>query len=455
MIPRTKRILFSGVLICTLLFGLPLPSTSAGDFDNTNSNKAGDELFKIKVTAGKYNRKNAVVDAPIWYDGVKPGQVMLTDGKGLEIRGELSGPRYSDIYMTALHEKDYKDAKIPGRLNFILPKLALGKSVTLTATAADYKKPKFQWHDDGSAEAELQFEGKPVVKFMYEAVDDSSPKKRAETYKVFHHVYSPDGSRLLTKGPGGKFPHHRGIFFGFNRISYNGKSADTWHCRDQAAQISKAVVNLETQSHGRSLSVIQWNGKDGKPFAMENREVDVAKVNGATVIDFRTLLTSMVGPIRLDGDPQHAGVQFRASQDVFDHTAKATYYLRPDGKGKPGEFRNWSNKEKESDANKAHVNLPWHAVSFELPAVKGRKGSSRSKSRYTVCRLNSKDNPKPARYSERDYGRFGSYFATEIDFNKPLLLHYRYWIFDDELEVSDVQLLSDEFASPVGVELVK
>ena len=63
--------------------------------------------------------------------------------------------------------------------------------------------------------------------------------------------------------------------------------------------------------------------------------------------------------MKLDGDPQHAGFQFRASQDVADKTAKQTYYLRPDGKDEPGKFRNWP-------GDKEHVDLPWYALSFVL-----------------------------------------------------------------------------------------
>jgi len=37
-------------------------------------------------------------------------------------------------------------------------------------------------------------------------------------------------------------------------------------------------------------------------------------------------------------------------------------------------------------------------------------------------------NPKEARFSERDYGRFGSYFEYDLDEGKPLTVNYRLWL---------------------------
>ena len=119
----------------------------------------------------------------------------------------------------------------------------------------------------------------------------------------------------------------------------------------------------------------------------------------------------VIRPVRLDGDPQHAGFHFRANMEV-SKTNKETYYVRPDGRGKPGETRNWDAKGKDPKT----VNLPWDACSF----VVGGK-------RYTVLRISHPDNPKEARGSERDYGRFGDYFEYDLTPKTPLKLKYRVW----------------------------
>jgi peptidoglycan-associated lipoprotein len=45
------------------------------------------------------------------------------------------------------------------------------------------------------------------------------PKDRERTYKPFYHLYDKNGEDFVTKGPGGKFTHHRGIYFGFDQYS--------------------------------------------------------------------------------------------------------------------------------------------------------------------------------------------------------------------------------------------
>ena len=105
----------------------------------------------------------------------------------------------------------------------------------------------------------------------------------------------------------------------------------------------------------------------------------------------------------LDGDPQHAGFQFRASNEVATATAKKTYYVRPVvGKAADGATKNWR-------GDKDMKNLLWKG---QCVMVGGN--------RYFTVYLDHPSNPKPSFYSERNYGRFGSYFKTEITPSKSL-----------------------------------
>ena len=136
--------------------------------------------------------------------------------------------------------------------------------------------------------------------------------------------------------------------------------------------------------------LLGWYGAGDKPFAEEERELTVYNVNGGRLVEFASRLKTTGGKVRVDGDPQHAGFQFRAANDVAEKTKKLTYYLHPDGsKGEMGKERNWP-------ADKAMVDLPWYAVSFVL-----------DNQRYTTCYLNHPGNPKDSRFSERDYARIG------------------------------------------------
>ncbi len=71
--------------------------------------------------------------------------------------------------------------------------------------------------------------------------------------------------------------------------------------------------------------------------------------------------------------------------------------------------------------------------------------------RYTVAYLDRPDNPKEARFSEREYGRFGSYFECTIEKDKPLKVHYRLWLQDGFMKPAEVAALSANFVEPVNV----
>src|SRR5262249_42190962 len=138
-----------------------------------------------------------------------------------------------------------------------------------------------------------------------------------------------------------------------------------------------------------------------------------------------------------------AGFHFRADYEVNDTVEAAkkakkpvdTYFLRPDGKGQPGETRNWDPKTKKGPAN-----LPWDAMSFVL----GGK-------RYPAVSLDRPDNPKEARFSERDYGRFGSYFEYQLTEKHPLSVGYRVWLREGEMTVEQCEALHKSFTQPLKV----
>ncbi|MEW4451628.1 DUF6807 family protein [Bremerella sp. JC817] len=325
-------------------------------------------------------------------------------------------------------------------LHFVLPASLIGPERDLKVEIS--KKfddlTSFRFQDEAGKYKDLLYGDRPVMRYMYEAVDSSNEDRRHETMKVYHHLYDPQGEHLLTKGPGGLFQHHRGIFYGFNRISYEQdgekKTADVWHCNRKESQTHEKFAREEVGPVvARQVLKINWNGVDGKTFATELRQMTVYHVEGDQVIDFTSVLIAKSDNLKLDGDPQHAGFQFRATQHVPDKTAKQTYYVRPDGKGEPGKFRNWP-------GNQEHIDLEFNALSFVA-----------FDQRYTCCYLDSPENPKPARFSERDYGRFGSYFATDVSEEEPLQLQYRLWLQPGEMDVAQVQQLRDDFVDPPKV----
>src|SRR5262249_16462011 len=185
------------------------------------------------------------------------------------------------------------------------------------------------------------------------------------------------------------YPHHRGLQMGWNKCSYadGKKKADTWHCQKDDHQSAEGTVYIAGGPVlGRHRVLVDWHGPGKEVFVKEERELTAYALPGGTLIDFAARLHTTGGKVKLDGDPQPAGFQFRGQNDVAEKTAKQTYYLRPDGKGGLDETRNWEPKTK-----KGPTNLPWDAMSFVLDGK-----------RYTVCYLNHPQNPGESRWSERD-----------------------------------------------------
>ena len=324
----------------------------------------------------------------------------------------------------------------------LLPLLKAGGSATVGPWKPEPNGPRpeqpqlpFVFKETKGEHLDLFFTGRPVLRFVDKPHDAND---HYLTFKPFHQMFDPkDGKTLLSSGahPNTKeflFPHHRGLFFGFNKISYGDKqTADIWHGTDNVfSTTDKILEQVSGRVFARHTAAISWHGKDGKTFADEKRTVTVYSVPGGTLLEWTTELSTSLDSVKLDGDPQHAGFHFRATQEVSKSTAKQTYYLRPDGKGKEGETRNWDVKGKDAKT----VDLPWNAMSFVT-----------NEKRYTVLRVPHPDNPKTTRGSERDYGRFGDYFEYELTPKTPLKLKYRIWLQEGEMTGEQCEAITEGF----------
>jgi len=243
-------------------------------------------------------------------------------------------------------------------------------------------------------------EGKPVLRYMY-ARDRSSKETSFDTAKVYAHVFAADGKTLLTKGPGGLFPHHRGIFIGWNKLKHGGGSHDLWHVRN-TEQLHQEFVATKAEADGAVIvSRIDWIGTDGKPVIEETRTHRVTTPEGAhVVIDFTSAIKAVSADVELGGDPEHAGCQFRPSQKVAENkSAKYTFH------------------EEGVDCKK-DLDLPWVAETFKI-----------GDHLWTVQHMSHPDNPKGARWSAyRDYGRFGPFTVVKIPEGETATFRYRFRI---------------------------
>jgi hypothetical protein len=84
-----------------------------------------------------------------------------------------------------------------------------------------------------------------------------------------------------------------------------------------------------------------------------------------------------------------------------------------------------------------HVNLGWLAMTYPI-----------GNERYTVQYCEDPSLPKPSRYSERPYGRFGAFFKAELTPEKPLTMTYRLLVTPGEPPAREtLQKRYDEFST--------
>lgn len=262
----------------------------------------------------------------------------------------------------------------------------------------------FAWRDSAGEYIDLLLDGRGALRTMY-AHDTATPERQHETYKVYHHVFDETGQKTITKGPGGLYTHHRGLFIGWNRLTVDGVEGDWWHMKGVSQQLRGFVSNVAGPVRARSVMAIDWVDGADRTVIAETRAITVYRQPepGLLLIDFHTRLKAAAGEVYLNGDPEHAGFQFRAHNDVAegDATVKAVYRFDRDGVDPKKDF-----------------DLPWAGMNIGLYGK-----------RYAVQYMSHPDNPTPTVYSAyRDYGRFGSYFKKTIPAGETLELRYRVYV---------------------------
>jgi len=290
--------------------------------------------------------------------------------------------------------------------------LALGTLFALTqAFAADIKVTPNEAVD-------VAQDGKVVARFMM-SHDVSTPAKRLDNYKPYLHVFDPSGALRLTKGPGFNFTHHRGIMLGFAKITVDGKNYDRWHMSGGDQVVT--AIKLTTDGF---VASIDWQGAgaQAKPILTEERTFTFTKPAAPFYfgIEMKSTLKPDHGEAKIDGDPEHAGAQFRPSEKI-DGT-KTTYVY-------PG---------KDVLIHKVR-DLTWVAEVF---TIEGKT--------FTAVLLNHPSNPKDTAFSAyRDYGRFGAFPKGIATPEAPFKLRYQWLI--AEGDVRDAAAFQQAYNAFTGV----
>jgi hypothetical protein len=292
----------------------------------------------------------------------------------------------------------------------------LALSVAVTASPGAAADKGFAFQEQPGQHLDVTFDGRVVARYMTEF----DPQRLDETAKPYLHVMDAAGKQPITKGLGGLYPHHRGIFIGYSRLTVEGQSYNLWGTSN--VQVHQRFVEQQAAAdQARFTSLVHWSTKDGKRLIDEERTFVFRAVEapGLVSVEVVSKLTAVAGDTVLDGDPEHAGIQYRAA-DELDKTQ--TRYLFP----------------AEGNDPRRDKDLPWAALSYVLDGQT-----------YGVVQMNHPQNPQESVWSAyRDYARFGVFAKAEIARGQSLVLRYQFCIAAGELPAREqIQQRYDRYAS--------
>ena len=155
----------------------------------------------------------------------------------------------------------------------------------------------FELSEKPSEHLSIHWNGKIIGKYQV-AFDSSSKERLHDTYKPFLQLLDPDTGQAITKGAGGQFTHHRGIFLGWNKVETGKSSYDFLHML-RCAQIHQTFTKTQVSAEEASFqSRIHWVSDNQKPVLTEERTMTFYRPQDAEishVIDVHTELTARVG----------------------------------------------------------------------------------------------------------------------------------------------------------------
>lgn len=286
---------------------------------------------------------------------------------------------------------------------------AMAIAAALSATAfASWTTSKV---DNG---IQIERAGKPVARFVFGEAE----------LKPYLHVHGPNGELLTEWKADQQFPHHRGIFIGWNKIQSDLGSDDLWHLRSGETFKVRGHTIRTSDTNATLHATIEWRSakKDAEnPLIVEERTLDISqRPDGTAQIDTRFTLRAE-RDLKLDGDLQHAGIHFRGSHELTKREKETKYLWEPPLDGPGGKV--------------VSTNLKWCRLVFSI----GEKS-------FAATQLNAPSNPVEE-LSWRAYGRFGFFFKKQLKRGESFTVNYRFLVgpHDGVSEEQQRQKIAEEY----------
>jgi hypothetical protein len=296
--------------------------------------------------------------------------------------------------------------------------------------APDGAAKGFAFKDTAGQFLDVFLDGRPVARYMY-AFDET---RRDETYKPFLHIFAADGKSYITKGAGGYYTHHRGIFYGWQGMTWKDqKGINIWEMAAGNQIHQKFTAQKAEADKATFTSEIVWKLKDGTVLLDEERTFTFNRATLPTLalIDFSSTVKAMAGDVTLDTNTnaEHGGVHFRAADEKEGLDKSATKFLYTS-------VQEWQ----KGDPAKIIPKLggPWAAMDFTINGAQ-----------YCAEEMSSPANPQKLEWSAyRDYARFGAFWpGNTVKNGETFTLNCRFWIVAGKAPTRDeFQAHYDEYA---------
>jgi hypothetical protein len=395
-IDKVMKRKYIGIVVLIILFAF------------TNCTNTDSIEFKLEIEPANYSSN----EVPVHVEVKLPSKLQKIPVEQLSVTLKSDDDEFRNVPGQIIETMNGKY-----ELWWILPITNVNEPVQWTATltyANIPSKPTFNWEDTPDKHLDLFFDEKRVFRYDYE-LDNLFEKGKTLTAlnKPFYHIYDLLGQNKITNGPEeGVWSHHRGIMIGWRNVGFKEENLSFWGMEDLTVQkhieFKKSIAGPVL---AQTEALIQWNDSSGNIIIEERRKATIYRQSPPAILlmDFTSNLKTVNGPVTLDGNADHGGVQFRAHNDVAEGALgakKATYFFHQDS----------------IDPIKDY-NLPWVAMSYGL-----------NYKTYSILQMDNPDNPGQNIWSAyRDYGRFGPFFQKNLDANETLTIQYRFWISESDM----------------------
>jgi hypothetical protein len=165
--------------------------------------------------------------------------------------------------------------------------------------------------------------GRPVLRYNYQVVAEppevndrisAENRKYAVTRSDYiHPLYGPHGE-ILTDDWVPDHPHHRGIYWAWPEVDWNGRRGDLHALQHVLARPTGKIETATGPDHAEIRAENRWCWDDGTPIVREQATIRVAATKGTgRPIDLSFTFTALAGDVLVArrGQTHYGGLNIR------------------------------------------------------------------------------------------------------------------------------------------------